>query len=635
MSERGMRRAHAKRVSRARRAARPAAGAVLGATVLFAPSAKAAEVPVTNLNDIGAGSLRDAVSTAAAGDTITFAPGLTGTINAASEIGINKALTIQGPGASTITVDGADTNRIFNVGTATPGDPVIISGLTLANGSAGADSGGAILATNTYLTLNSVTVRDSEAGASSGNVKYDGGGGGVAVFGNSSSLKVTDSRIANNTSADYGGGIETAELLGKVSITGSTLTGNTAAEYGGGLVVYDQTGNVEIVKSTISGNDGGVRDGGGVWFEDVYSGGSVTVSDSTISGNTTDRAGGGISFGENFSGPVKVVSTTVSGNSAGDGGGIQFADLDGSGSFALANSTVSGNSATNSSGGILRGYQLAFVGASQSGVAVTSTIIAGNSAANGSPDVGQNPGATGTLNLANSLLQDTSGATYADNPAGSSIIGVNPMLGSLGDNGGPTQTRIPSASSPVIDAGLASGLTLDQRGLARTVDYPDVAATHGSDGTDIGAAELQLPPPPSPPDPVPPDPVPPDPVPPDPAPDTEVTDPVITASSPQLQGNRIKVALTAGAGEVVTARASGRIRAKRGFPVDSKSSSVAANQTVELILKPRDDDSIDKIQRSLAKGKKVTAELRASLKDAAGNVFRKTLKVELGPEDEK
>ena len=185
MSERGIRRAHARRV---RKAAGTVAGAVLGASALLAPSAEAADVTVTNLNDSGAGSLRDAISTAAAGDTVNFTPGLSGTINVASEIPITKALTIEGPAASAITVDGGDNNRIFNIAPATSGDPVSISGLTLANGSAGANSGGAILATNTNLTLDSVTIRDSEAGATSGCFKYDGGGGAAAVFGNGSAL---------------------------------------------------------------------------------------------------------------------------------------------------------------------------------------------------------------------------------------------------------------------------------------------------------------------------------------------------------------------------------------------------------------------------------------------------------------
>ena len=496
MSERGIRRAHARRLSRA---TGTVAGAVLGASALLAPSAEAADVTVTNLNDGGGGSLRDAISTAAAGDTIVFTPGLSGTINAGSEMSITKSLTIQGPNSSAITIDGGDNNRIFRVATATAGEPVSISGLTLANGSAGANSGGAILATNSHLTLDSVTIRDSEAGASSGSFKYDGGGGGVAIFGNNSALTVTGSRIVNNTSADYGGGIETAELHGDLTITGSTLAGNVAAEYGGGLAVYDQTADVVIDKSTITGNDGGTRDGGGVWFEDVYGGSSVTISDSTVSANTTDRAGGGVSLGENFSGPVKIVSTTVTGNSAADGGGIQMADLDGSGSFAITSSTVTGNTATNTAGGVLRGYQLGSGTPSQSDIAVTSTVIAGNLAPNGSPDVGQNPAATGTLTLTNSFLQSTAGATYVDNPVGSSITGADPMLEPLGDNGGPTQTQVPKASSPLVDAGLASGLTNDQRGLTRTVDYPDVSSTHGSDGTDIGAAELQLPPLPPPP----------------------------------------------------------------------------------------------------------------------------------------
>jgi hypothetical protein len=81
----------------------------------------------------------------------------------------------------------------------------------------------------------------------------------------------------------------------------------------------------------------------------------------------------------------------------------------------------------------------------------------------------------------------------------------------------------------------------------------------------------------------------------------------------------------------VTARANGRIHAKRGFPITHQSSPVAANDTVKLVLKPRDEEAIDKIQRSLENGKKVKAKIRANLKDKAGNIYRKKLTVKLKP----
>lgn len=613
MSERGIRRAHARRLNGSRRVAGVAAGAVLGAGALLVPSAQAATVTVTNLNDTGAGSLRDTISAAAPGDTVNFNSGLSGTVNVASEILVDKALTIQGPGASTVTVDGGDNNRIFRIAPTTGGDPVSISGLTFANGNAGSDSGGAILATNTNLTLDSATIRDSAAGANSGSFKYDGGGGGLAVFGGSSTLTVTDSRIADNTSTDYGGGIETASLQGDVTITGSTLSGNVAAEYGGGLAIYDQSADVTITESTVSGNDGGTRDGGGIWFEDVFSGGAVTVSDSTFSANETDRAGGGMSFGENFSGPVLVSNSTVSGNSAADGGGVQFADLEPGGSFALDNSTVTGNSAANSAGGVLRGYHLGSGSPTQSDVIASSTIIAGNTAASGNPDVGQNPGTTGTLTLTNSLLQTTAAATYAENPVGSNVLGADPMLGPLADNGGPTQTELPTAASPVVNAGLANSLPKDQRGLTRTVDYPGVAATHGSDGTDIGAAELQIPPPPPP------------------APDTEVKDPFLSMESPQIvDPKNIELQVQAGAGEPVTGQVYGVITIGLGNAVQRTTQvSIPMNGRQTITVVPKSKAAKRRIAKALSKGRKVQANLTGKLVDAASNEYTKQLTAKL------
>ena len=91
---------------------------------------------VTNLNDSGADSLRQAIIDAVAGDTIEF--GITGTITLTSGLlSINKDLTITGPGAGSLTIDGNASSRIFNVGS---GATVSISGLTLTNGNSSAIS---------------------------------------------------------------------------------------------------------------------------------------------------------------------------------------------------------------------------------------------------------------------------------------------------------------------------------------------------------------------------------------------------------------------------------------------------------------------------------------------------------------
>ena len=98
----------------------------------IAHSASATTLTVTNLNDSGVGSLRQAISNAASnGDVIVFAAGVTGTITLTSgELFFTKSLTIAGPGAANLTVSGNNTSRVFSV----LGGEIIISGLRIADG---------------------------------------------------------------------------------------------------------------------------------------------------------------------------------------------------------------------------------------------------------------------------------------------------------------------------------------------------------------------------------------------------------------------------------------------------------------------------------------------------------------------
>ena len=154
MSERQFRRAAARRLEESARSNRVAAGvaAGAGAVVLFAPAADAATFMVTSLADDGSvGTLRTAIETAnttPGADTITFASGLSGTIqlnDTDGAIEINSdPLDIQGPGPSQLTVRGDGNERLFTLyNFNTPGDTVIFSGLTLTGGNS-TGSGGAI-----------------------------------------------------------------------------------------------------------------------------------------------------------------------------------------------------------------------------------------------------------------------------------------------------------------------------------------------------------------------------------------------------------------------------------------------------------------------------------------------------------
>src|SRR5262249_34311287 len=147
---------------------------------------------VTNLLDSGDGSLRDTIAAAASGDTIVFDPSLKGTITLTSgELDIPTNLTIQGPGAATITVSGNNAQRVFH---SEKNTNVTISGLTIANGNvadfgAGIESDGSLTLLNSTLNNNTATK----------------GGGGIYFVVNktgSATLTVTNSTFTNNSGAN-------------------------------------------------------------------------------------------------------------------------------------------------------------------------------------------------------------------------------------------------------------------------------------------------------------------------------------------------------------------------------------------------------------------------------------------------
>jgi hypothetical protein len=366
--------------------------------------APAATLTVTNTNDSGAGSLRQAISNAASGDTINFSLPVGSTITLTSgELVIEKNLTINGPGANQLTVSGNNLTRVFNI---VGNFNVTLSGLTIANGQAD-DFGGGIL--NDRGTVN-----------------------------------VTNSALSGNSAAISGGGIATT---GTMNVTGSTLSGNSATFFGGGI--HNLLGTVNVTNSTLSGNSG-TSFGGGIQSD----AGTVNVTNSTLSGNSATSFGGGISN----SGALNVSNSTLSGNSAPTSGGI-------------------GNLGT---------------------VISKSTIIAGNTAGPFGADLsgfftsqGYNliGNADGSIGFENGVNNDQVGTGAAP---------VNPMLGTLANNGGPTRTMALLSGSPAIDkGGLATGVTTDQRGLPRPVDDLTIPNAAGGDGSDIGAFEVQLTPTPT------------------------------------------------------------------------------------------------------------------------------------------
>ena len=170
---------------------------------------------VLNLDDNGAGSLRQAILDANVdpdADIIQFASGVTGTITLTSgELYITDAVDLQGPGAGVVTVSGNNTSRVFHVSA-----NATISGLTITGGSS--NVGGGIY--NEY--NGTLTVQNSILSGNSASHN----GGGIA---NGGTLTVVSSTLSGN-SALGGGGINND---GTLTVDSSTLSGNSAS-YGGG-----------------------------------------------------------------------------------------------------------------------------------------------------------------------------------------------------------------------------------------------------------------------------------------------------------------------------------------------------------------------------------------------------------------
>jgi hypothetical protein len=430
---------------------------------------------VTNLLDNGAGSLRGAVIAANANpgaDVINFAT--TGTIALTSgELDITDSLTINGPGVNSLTVSGNDASRVFGLA----GNPTVsIADLTVANGSNSNVGGGGIYEAGGNLTLDRVAV--------SGNEAY-GGGGGLYVAGGTLTLDYStlSGNVARGTGSygqiipagsAAGGGLYVAG--GMVSVNHSTLSSNQAV---GG------TGNPADACSGPAAGDGGQGEGGGLYV----AGGTVSIDNSTFFANGA-RGGDGGSGGTCTDGPTGNYSSGGNGGPAA-GGGIRVA----AGTLEVQHSTLAGNFATGGLGGT--GFDIAPPGvdgvgagggiSNAGGLQMYDTVLAGNTAAV-APDL---DGAF--TSLGHNLVGNTTGGSGF---AASDLLNVDPRLGALQNNGGPTQTMALLAGSPAIDAGDNTGApAYDQRGpgFARIVNgVIDIGSFEVQNGSSSQASSLAV-----------------------------------------------------------------------------------------------------------------------------------------------
>ena len=462
------------------------------------------------------------------------------------ELQVTDALTIEGPGRDSLTIDAGGQSAIFDFddGDRAVDSPAIIRGVTLTGGNS--VNGGAIESFES-LTVDTSTITNNVAALS---------GGGIDNFGD---LTINNSLLTGNTSGSSGGGARVA--FGDLTVFNSTISGNTSSGAGGGIAfdgTFDSASRyVTITDTTFQSNSSTASDGGGLTVDTAHTlamanarfeantaaldGGGLVIDTSTASINESDfinnstgdsYRGGGIFAVESA---ATISTTTFRDNTAHYGGGLanlrgsstinssafvdnransaggaiwNWSDLSGN-STKLIQATISGNSSPTGGGAFNREGLLEIehstitlntadlsAGFSNGGgisswytpsstrTTVKSSIVARN--INGDVDIEGTGDNTFVSNGFNLIGFGGSVSSFTNNDT----TGVgDPFLGPLADNGGSTVTHQPLATSPAVDggdplamAGQAEVPILDARG----VGFPRVFGGR----IDIGAVEF-------------------------------------------------------------------------------------------------------------------------------------------------
>jgi hypothetical protein len=466
------------------------------------------------------------------------------------DINTTHSITITGWGAVNSIIDGNQLDRVFHI----LNGKVSISGVTIQNGNPGCADNGGMAGGGIYnqgtLTLTSCKIIDNSAGSPGATFFSTPGGEGGGIY-NQGTLVLTDCTISNNSAGDgsydeaagrggNGGGIFNNGILtltnciisnnkggdggideffsssggdgggicnsGSAALTQCIIKNNKnfSAGSGGGIL---NKGNVNLMDCTINNNAAGDSysydlfefspggDGGG-----ICNLGTLILTRCTVNSNTTGKGpdayceysgyGGGIfHMGEK----AILTNCTISNNKTADGGmgiggsggGIYHRGVE----VTLINCTICNNSTGEGSDGLFFGW-----GGNGGGIGIdkNSVIYIKNSiiANNRTSTKEKGPDCWGEINsLGYNLIEDINGCNITGNLTGN-ILGVDPMLEPLADNGGCTQTHALMPESPVIDAGDSTGISEDQRGYTRPVNI--TGTSNVSDGSDIGAYEYEF-----------------------------------------------------------------------------------------------------------------------------------------------
>jgi hypothetical protein len=447
-------------------------------TLILPATSYAAVFTVVTDSDSGPGSLRQAIldANAAGGGLITFSNVGPLIILSNQLPPLTNWIQIQGPGLDHLSIQGrAIFTNVF-------GNSAILSGLTLTNSGSALANLGTLIVSNCAIVNGSTGSPDvppdnapgiHNAGtltasycALSGNYAfYDRNG--VAIN-NSGIMRLVYCTISSNwVSRGVGSGIYNSADL---TVDNCTIARNGVPTDSGGGAIFNAGGSVVLRNCSITNNSAVL--GGGIWND-----GWLAITNCTLSQNRGYYSNGPQLGGGLYNNGYAVLqNTTLSGNIVGPAG--YGAGIWNDGVAVLVNATVVSNR--------IAGLECEQSGAGiwNSGVVRSrNSIIAGNSGT--SPCPVQGPDFVGNLeSLGHNLIQTSSGWTNTGGGKGD-LVGVDPMIGPLQDNGGPTWTHGLLFGSPAIDAGDSTRYyvpTEDQRGVLR----PQGVAV------DIGAFEYQF-----------------------------------------------------------------------------------------------------------------------------------------------
>ena len=365
-------------------------------------------ITVTNTNDSGPGSLRQALVDANDGDIIEFA--VTGSIGLTSgELLVDKSVTISGPGADVVAVNGNAKARVFHIASSTT---VTISGLTITNGNASSQSA------------------------------PDGGG----IYNDHATLTLGDCTVINNVTFRDGGGVHNAGAA-TLTLNNSIITGNSTGNDGGGICNNGTGGAAIMTVNNCTISDNSATHGAGICNDGRMKGATLLqISNTTLNNNSAADDAGAILNIADTKGTAILSNCTISGNSAQSyGGGINNVA-----GLTVSNTTFNGNSA-NFGGSIA--------------IANPVTLSIGDTVLNAGKMGGNiyNDGGT-VISRGYNLSSDDAGG-YLNGPGDQT--NTDPLLGPLQDNGGPTLTHALLPGSLGIDTGdpaFTPPPNYDQRG---------------------------------------------------------------------------------------------------------------------------------------------------------------------------